>query len=87
VVAWTAALAGFGAGLLLSVVTAPVRVSGTVIMLPVKVSVVGVPSPAVTPTNLLFNVVAGPGALLRRWRAGRLGGPLTRLPVAGTVPG
>lgn len=51
------------------------------------VSVLGVPSPAVTPTNLLYYVVAGPGALLRHWRAGRPGGPLTRLLIAGTVPG
>lgn len=80
-------LFGFAAGLLISVVTAPVGVSGAVFLLPVQVSVLGVPSPAVTPTNLLYNVVAGPGALLRHWRAGRLGGPLTRLLVAGTVPG
>ncbi|MDQ0605032.1 putative membrane protein YfcA [Streptomyces canus] len=40
-----------------------------------------------TPTNLLFNVVAGPGALLRYRKAGRLGGPLIRLLIMGTVPG
>ncbi|MFD3880795.1 TSUP family transporter [Streptomyces microflavus] len=84
---WSMGLLGFTAGLLISVVTAPVGVSGAVFLLPVQVSVLGVPSPAVTPTNLLYNVVAGPGALLRYWRAGRLGGPLTRLLIAGTVPG
>ncbi|MFC8454795.1 TSUP family transporter [Kitasatospora sp. NPDC057223] len=84
---WSSGLLGFTAGLLISVVTAPVGVSGAVFLLPVQVSVLGVPSPAVTPTNLLFNVVAGPGALLRYRRAGGLGGPLTRLLVAGTVPG
>ncbi|MEE1821414.1 sulfite exporter TauE/SafE family protein [Streptomyces sp. BE20] len=84
---WSSSLLGFGTGLLISTVTAPVGVSGAVFLLPVQVSVLGVPSPAVTPTNLLFNVVAGPGALLRHRRAGRLGGPLTRLLVAGTVPG
>ncbi|WP_412521157.1 TSUP family transporter [Actinomadura madurae] len=47
----------------------------------------GVPSPAVTPTNLLFNVVAGPGALARHHRQGDLAGPLTRLLIAGTLPG
>ncbi|MFJ9523455.1 sulfite exporter TauE/SafE family protein [Kitasatospora sp. NPDC101801] len=84
---WLAGLLGFAAGLGISVVTAPVGVSGAVFLLPVQVSVLGVPSPAVTPTNLLFNVVAAPGALLRYRRAGRLGGPLTRLLIAGTVPG
>ncbi|WP_405533107.1 sulfite exporter TauE/SafE family protein [Streptomyces avidinii] len=84
---WTSGLMGFAAGLVISVVTAPAGVSGAVFLLPVQVSVLGVPSPAVTPTNLLYNVVAGPGALLRHARAGRLGGPLTRLLLAGTVPG
>ncbi|AZM50300.1 hypothetical protein DMB38_34990 [Streptomyces sp. WAC 06738] len=84
---WSTGLLGFAAGLSISVVTAPVGVSGGVILLPVQVSVLGVPSPAVTPTNLLYNVVAGPGALFRYRRAGRRGGPLTRLLIAGTLPG
>ncbi|MFD6589228.1 sulfite exporter TauE/SafE family protein [Streptomyces anulatus] len=85
--AWSTGLLGFAAGLLISVATAPVGVSGAVFLLPVQISVLGVPSPAVTPTNLLYNVVAGPGALLRHHRAGTLWGPLTRLLVLGTVPG
>ncbi|MFD3791514.1 sulfite exporter TauE/SafE family protein [Streptomyces cyaneofuscatus] len=84
---WPTGLLGFAAGLLISVATAPVGVSGAVFLLPVQVSVLGVPSPAVTPTNLLYNVVAGPGALLRHHRSGGLRGPLTRLLVLGTVPG
>ncbi|MFI1220948.1 MULTISPECIES: TSUP family transporter [unclassified Streptomyces] len=84
---WSTGLLGFAAGLLISVATAPVGVSGAVFLLPVQVSVLGVPSPAVTPTNLLYNVVAGPGALLRHHRGGALRGPLTRLLVLGTVPG
>lgn len=78
---------GFAAGALIALVTAPVGVSGAVFLLPVQLSVLGVPSPAVTPTNLLFNVVAGPGALVRHHRQGSLAGPLTRLLVAGTLPG
>ncbi|SBT93008.1 hypothetical protein GA0115233_105531 [Streptomyces sp. DI166] len=78
---------GLAAGLLIAVVTAPVGVSGAVFLLPVQLSVLGVPSPAVTPTNLLYNVVAGPGALLRYGRAGLLRGSLTRRLVAGTLPG
>lgn len=78
---------GFLAGLLIAVLTAPVGVSGAVFLLPVQVSLLGVPNPAVTPTNLLYNVVAAPGALLRYRGAGHLGGPLTRRLVACTVPG
>ncbi|BCJ47209.1 UPF0721 transmembrane protein [Actinoplanes ianthinogenes] len=80
-------VAGFLAGLLISVVTSPVGVSGAVFLLPVQLSVLHVPNPAVTPTNLLFNVVSGPGALLRYRRNGQLTGPLARLLIAGTVPG
>jgi uncharacterized membrane protein YfcA len=84
---WQTGLAGFLAGLLISVVTAPVGVSGAVFLLPVQLSLLHVPSPAVTPTNLLFNVVASPGALLRYRQTGQLAGPLTRLLLAGTLPG
>jgi uncharacterized membrane protein YfcA len=80
-------LLGFGFALLISVITTPAGVSGAVFLLPVQVSVLSVPSPSVTPTNLLYNVLAIPGALQRFGREGRLGGRLTRLLVAGTVPG
>jgi uncharacterized membrane protein YfcA len=86
-VTWSTGLLGFAMGLLIAVVTAPVGVSGAVFLLPVQLSVLGVPSPAVTPTNLLFNVVAGPGALLRYRRRGELGGTLTRRLILGTLPG
>lgn len=79
--------AGLAAGLLIAVVTAPVGVSGAVFLLPVHLSVFGVPSPAITPTNLLFNVVAGPGALWRYRRDGALRGGLARRLVVGTLPG
>ncbi|MEU8679544.1 sulfite exporter TauE/SafE family protein [Streptomyces sp. NPDC048560] len=79
--------AGFAAGLLISTVTAPVGVSGAVFLLPVQLSVLGVPSPAVTPTNLLYNVVAGPGALWRYRRDGALRSGLARHLVAWTLPG
>ncbi|MFD6892011.1 TSUP family transporter [Streptomyces sp. NPDC059957] len=84
---WGTGLAGLATGLLIAVITAPVGVSGAVFLLPVQLSVFAVPSPAVTPTNLLYNVVAGPGALLRHHRTGTLHGPLVRRLVLGTLPG
>ncbi|MFE4575142.1 TSUP family transporter [Streptomyces chartreusis] len=84
---WSTGCAGFVAGLLIAVVTSPVGVSGAVFLLPVQLSVFGVPSPAVTPTNLLYNVVAGPGALIRYARNGSLTGPLTTRLALGTLPG
>jgi hypothetical protein len=58
-----------------------------VLLLPFQVSVLGTPSPAVTPTNLLYNVVATPGALYRYWRQGQTGGRLAIVLIAGTLPG
>jgi uncharacterized membrane protein YfcA len=78
---------GFVAGLAVAVVTTPVGVSGSVFLLPIQLSVLGVPNPAVTPTNLLFNIVSIPGALLRYSRRASLKSPLTRLLLAGTSPG
>jgi uncharacterized protein len=71
----------------IAVVTTPAGVSGAVLLLPVQVSILNVPSPAVTPTNLLYNIVATPGGLLRYWRAGTLRGRLARTLALGTLPG
>jgi hypothetical protein len=72
---------------LLAFITTPAGVSGAVLLLPLQLSVLHVPSPSVTPTNLLFNVAATPGGLLRFAREHRLRAPLTRVLVAGTLPG
>jgi uncharacterized membrane protein YfcA len=71
----------------IAVTTTPVGVSGAVFLVPVQLSVFATPSPALTPTNLLYNLIAIPGALLRFRREERLAGPLTRLLVLGTLPG
>ncbi|PJE24528.1 MAG: hypothetical protein CK431_05700 [Mycobacterium sp.] len=75
------------AGVVVAVVTAPVGVSGAVFLLPIQLSVLHIPNPAVTPTNLLFNVVAIPGALARYRRRSPLRNPLTTTLLLGTVPG
>ncbi len=84
--AWTeivALLAAFA----VAAITTPAGVSGAVLLLPFQVSVLGTPSPSVTPTNLLYNVVASPGAIWRYHRQGQTGGTLTWLLLAGTLPG
>jgi hypothetical protein len=58
-----------------------------VLLLPIQLSILHVPSPAVTPTNLLFNVGSAPGGLVRFWKERRLFNDLTRVLVAGTMPG
>lgn len=71
----------------LTLVTTPAGVSGAVLLLPVQLSVLRVSAAVATPTNLLFNVAATPGALLRFWRERRLVGSLSTLLLAGTLPG
>jgi uncharacterized protein len=75
------------AAYLIAAVTTPAGISGAVLLLPFQVSVLGTPSPSVTPTNLLYNVVATPGALYRYWRQGQTGGRLSAMLIAGTLPG
>jgi hypothetical protein len=83
---WTEVFA-LAAAFTVAVLATPAGVSGAVLLLPFQVGVLGTPSPAVTPTNLLYNVVATPGALYRYWRQGQRGGRLAALLVAGTLPG
>jgi hypothetical protein len=83
---WTQAVA-FAAAFVLAALATPAGISGAVLLLPFQVSVLGTPSPAVTPTNLLYNVVATPGALYRYWRQGQTGKRLAVLLIAGTLPG
>ena len=58
-------LLSFVAGWGVAVLTVPVGVSGAVFLLPIQLTVLDVPSPAVTRQTLLFNIVAIPGALAR----------------------
>lgn len=71
-------------------VATPAGVSGAVFLLPVQVAL-GVPSPAVTPTNLVYNLIATPPAILRRRRDRgldlRLAARLTAFAVPGVVLG
>jgi uncharacterized membrane protein YfcA len=83
---WTEAVA-LTAAFAIAVLATPAGISGAVLLLPFQVSVLGTPSPAVTPTNLLYNVVATPGALYRYWRQGQTGGRLALVLIAGTLPG
>jgi uncharacterized protein len=75
------------AAFVVSAVATPAGISGAVLLLPFQVSVLGTPSPAVTPTNLLYNVVSTPGALYRYRRQHQTGGRLALLLITGTLPG
>jgi uncharacterized protein len=84
---WGKDATGLLAGFLLATLTTPVGVSGAVFLLPIQLSLLGVPSPQVTPTNLMYNVVSGPGGLARYLRHGRLDRGLATRLVVGSAPG
>lgn len=72
---------------LVACATTPAGVSGAFMLLPFQVSVLGFTSPAVSPTNLIYNIVAIPGGLYRYIKEGRMAWPLTWVVVVGTLPG
>ncbi|MEW5762912.1 MAG: sulfite exporter TauE/SafE family protein [Bacillota bacterium] len=73
--------------LVVSSVTASAGVSGAFLLLPFQVSILGFTSPAVSPTNLIYNIIAIPGGLYRYIREGRMAWPLVWVVVLATLPG
>lgn len=67
--------------------TAPAGVSGAFLLLPFQVSVLGFAEPAVSSTNLVYNVGATPGGIYRYIREGRMIWPLAWTVMLGTLPG
>lgn len=62
-------------------------VSGAFLLLPFQMSVLGFTSPAVSPTNQVFNITAIPVGLGRFNREGRMVWPLVLAVALGTIPG
>ena len=73
--------------LIVSTFTSMGGVSGAFLLLPFQVSVLNFTSPAVSPTNLVFNIVAIPSGVYRYIREGRMNWPLTWVVILGTLPG
>lgn len=71
----------------ISLLTTSGGISGAFLLLPFQMSVLGFTTPAVSPTNQLYNVVAIPSGVYRYMREGRMVWPLTWVVVAGTLPG
>ena len=72
---------------LVSSLTASAGVSGAFLLMPFQMSVLNFTSPAVSPTNLIYNIVAIPGALYTYIKEGRMAWPLTWAIIIGTLPG
>ena len=70
-----------------SSVTSSAGISGAFLLLPFQVSVLGFVSPSVSPTNLIYNIIAVPGGLYRYIKEGRMAWRLAWVFVLGTLPG
>jgi len=71
----------------ISSLTSTGGVSGAVLILPFQVSFLSFGGPAVSPTNLLYNIVAIPSGVYRYYREKRMVWPLTWTIIIGTLPG
>ena len=73
--------------LVVSTFTSMGGVSGAFLLLPFQVSILNFSSPSVSPTNLVFNIVAIPSGVYRFIREGRMNWPVTWVVILGTLPG
>ena len=80
---WVPPLVAFA----ISFFTSMAGVSGAFLLLPFQMSVLGFTSPAVSPTNLVYNIVAIPSGVYRFLRDGRMIWPLAGAVIVGTIPG
>ena len=74
-------------GFAVAAATASAGMSGAFLLLPFQVSVLGFVSPAVSPTNLIYNIISTPGGLYRYIKEGRMSWALALVLSAGTLPG
>lgn len=73
--------------LLVSSFTSMAGVSGAFILLPFQMSILGFTSPAVSSTNIVYNIVVIPSGIYRYFKEGRMAWPLTWVMIVGTLPG
>ena len=71
----------------ISAFTSMSGISGAFLLLPFQISVLGFDSPAVSPTNLFYNVVAIPGGVYGYFREKRMVWPLAGVMTCGALPG
>ncbi|MEA3297865.1 MAG: sulfite exporter TauE/SafE family protein [candidate division Zixibacteria bacterium] len=61
--------------------------SGAFLLLPFQISFLGFTGPAVSPTNLTYNIVSIPSGVYRYYHERRMVWPLAWVTIAGTLPG
>lgn len=79
---WLPSLAAFT----ISFFTSMAGISGAFLLVPFQMSMLGFASPSASATNLVFNLMAIPGGMVRYWRENRLFWPLALVITAGGAP-
>ncbi|MDD3024371.1 MAG: sulfite exporter TauE/SafE family protein [Syntrophomonadaceae bacterium] len=72
---------------IVSFLTAPAGVTGAFLLIPFQMSILNFTSPSISPTSLIYNIIATPGGLYRFIKEGRMAWPLTWVIIVGTLPG
>ena len=80
---WLPTLVAMG----ISMTTSTAGVTGAFILLPFQVSILGYTAPGVSATNLMYNVVAIPGGVVRFWREQRVLWPIALGTAIAGIPG
>ncbi len=75
------------AAFFIAMLSSTAGVTGAFLLLPFQVSVLGFQGPSVSATNHLYNIVGGPGGILRYIKEKRFVAPLAIVLLAGTAPG
>ncbi|MDI6853844.1 MAG: sulfite exporter TauE/SafE family protein [Deltaproteobacteria bacterium] len=73
--------------LVVSTFTSMGGISGAFLLLPFQLSVLNFTAVNLSPTNLVFNIIAIPSGVYRYIREGRMNWPLTYVTILGTLPG
>ena len=73
--------------LFVSTFTSMGGVSGAFLLLPFQLSILHFTAINLSPTNLVYNIVAIPSGVYRYIREGRMNWPLTYITILGTLPG
>lgn len=80
-------LAGAAIAFVCALIATPAGMTGAFLLVPIQLSVLGVPAAKVPATNLLFNVISAPAATLRHARAGRIDRSFVLPLLVGSLPG
>jgi len=72
---------------LISCITVTGGLSGAFLLLPFQMSILGYTTPGVSPTNLIFSIIAIPSGVYRYYLERRMVWPLACAIILGTLPG